>query len=151
MMQSAAATPDQYIHEVDEVRRPTLIQLRNSILNNLPKGFEEIISYGMINYVVPHSLYSKGYHVNPSLPLPFIAIASQKNFVALYHMGLYADQELLTWFKDEYATACRTKLDMGKSCIRFRKMDDIPFVLIGKLALKMTVKEWIAAYERLIC
>ena len=147
MMQSAATTPDQYIDELDEGRRQALKQLRNAVLNNLPKGFVEIMD-GMLGYVVPHSLYPKGYHVNSSLPLPFIGIASQKHFVAVYHMGLYSDQKLLKWFKGEYPKACRTKLDMGKCCIRFKKMDDIPFVLIGKLASKMTVKDWIAAYEK---
>jgi hypothetical protein len=147
-MQSAATTPDQYIDELDETRRHVLKKLRAVLQNNLPKGFEETMGYGMIGYVVPHSLYPKGYHCNPTLPLPFIGIASQKNFVALYHMGIYSDQKLLKWFTDEYSKVCKTKLDMGKSCIRFKKMDDIPFVLIGQLASKMTVKDWIATYEK---
>lgn len=147
-MQSAATTPDQYIDELDETRRHVLKKLRAVLQNNLPKGFEETMGYGMMGYVVPHSLYPKGYHCNPTLPLPFIGIASQKNFVALYHMGIYSDQKLLKWFTDEYGKVCKTKLDMGKSCIRFKKMDDIPFVLIGQLASKMTVKDWIATYEK---
>ena len=105
-------------------------------LKNLPKGFKECISYGMLGYVVPHELYPNGYHVNPKLPLPFINLASQKNFIAVYHSGLYADPELMEWFVKVYPKHCKTKLDMGKSCIRFKKIDQIPMVLIGELVSK---------------
>jgi hypothetical protein len=116
-------------------------------LNNLPKGFEEQMSYGMLGYVVPHSIYPEGYHCNPKLPLPFMNIASQKNFIALYHMGIYAIPELLEWFTSEYPKHSSQKLDIGKSCIRFKKLDQIPFDLIAELAGKMTVEDWINCYE----
>lgn len=105
------------------------------------------MSYGMIGWVVPHSLYPAGYHCSPELPLPFMSVASQKNFVALYHMGIYADNALLEWFQSAYADAVPTKLDMGKSCIRFKRVDRIPFDLVGELAAKMTPDEWISRYE----
>jgi hypothetical protein len=105
------------------------------------------MNYGMIGYVIPHSLYPSGYHCDPKLPLPFMNIASQKNFVAVYHMGMYADQNLMDWFLDAYKQTSTKKLDMGKSCIRFKKMEDIPFALIGKLASKLTVQQWITLYE----
>ena len=124
-----------------------MIELRKVILKNLPKGFAEVMNYGMLGYVVPHALYPAGYHCDPKLPLPFMNIASQKNFIALYHMGIYADKKLLDWFTKEYPKHSKTKLDMGKSCIRFKKPDQIPFTLIGELASKLSPKEWIALYE----
>ena len=116
--------------------------------DNLPNGFEEVINYGMPGYVVPHSMYPDGYHCNPSLPLPFIGLASQKNFVALYHMGIYANPKLLKWFTEEYPKHCKSKLDMGKSCIRFKKPEQIPYDLIAELAGKMTVQDWVSIYEK---
>ena len=101
----------------------------------------------MIGYVVPHKLYPDGYHCNPKLPLPFIAIASQKNFIALYHMGIYINPLLLEWFTTEYSKQFSYKLDMGKSCIRFKKMDQIPFDLLSELIQKISVQEWIDCYE----
>ena len=121
--------------------------LRNVILENLPAGYEETIVYNMIGYVVPHSLYPGGYHVNPEIPLPFINIASQKRFIAVYHMGIYADKSLLDWFKSEYPKYSKVKLDMGKSCIRFKKTDQIPFNLIAELVKKITPEAWIKTYE----
>lgn len=115
---------------------------------NLPNGFEEQISYGHIGFVVPHSMYPNGYHCDPTSPLPFIGLASQKNFIALYHMGIYSDEKLLNWFKEEYPKHAKRKLDMGKSCIRFKKTDDIPYDLIGRLASKITPDQWIATYEK---
>ena len=115
---------------------------------NLPNGFEEQISYGHIGFVVPHSMYPNGYHCDPTSPLPFIGLASQKNFIALYHMGIYSDEKLLNWFIEEYPKHAKRKLDMGKSCIRFKKTDDIPYDLIGKLASKITLYQWIATYEK---
>lgn len=147
-MISQAETPGQYIKELSDDRRPAMEKLRSVILNNLPSGFEETMSYGMIGYVVPHSLYPDGYHTDPTLPLPFINIASQKNHVALYHMGLYTDEKLMNWFKSEFPKHSDIQLDMGKSCIRFKKPDKIPFDLIGDLAGKMTAKEWITLYEK---
>lgn len=146
-MQIAADNPDHYIKQLPEERRPAMTKLRKTLLKHLPEGFVETMSYSMIGYVVPHNLYPAGYHVDPSLPLPFISIASQKNFVALYHMGIYADPELMGWFTSEYPIHCSTRLDMGKSCIRFKKIDQIPYDLIGALATKMTVADCIRIYE----
>jgi len=122
--------------------------MRKTILDNLPKGFQEQISYGMLGWVIPHSKYPDGYHCDPKLPLPFINLASQKNFVALYHSGIYASPKLYDWFVGEYPKHCKRKLDMGKSCIRFKSMNDIPYELIGELSTKMTVDEWIGLYEK---
>lgn len=148
-MQSKATTIDAYIEELPEERQAALTKLRKAIKKNLPKGFEEVMSYGMIGYVVPHKLYPPGYHCTPELPLPFMNIASQKNFIAVYHMGIYAQKELLDWFLNEYPKYSVSKLDMGKSCIRFKKPEHIPYELIGALASKMTATEWINLYEQL--
>ncbi len=147
-MQSTALTVENYLKEVPTERQEAFSRLRNVILENLPKGFSEGMGYGMIGYSVPHSLYPAGYHCDPKIPLPFLSIASQKNFIAIYHMGIYADEILLKWFTEEFARVSKTKLDMGKSCIRFKKPDQIPFELIGKLASKMTPDKWIAMYEK---
>lgn len=146
-MQSAATTPDAYIAELPQDRKPVMSALRDVIVKNLPTGFQEAMSYGMLSFVVPHSVYPKGYHCDTKQPLPFISIASQKNFVAVYHMGIYADEGLLNWFQEAYSKQSTSKLDMGKSCIRFKKTDQIPLQLIGELASKMTPQEWIAIYE----
>lgn len=147
-MTSKAATPAAYIHDIeDDNRRAAFEQLRATVLGNLPDGFEEAMSYGMIGYVVPHRLYPAGYHCDPKLPLPFVTIAAQKNFIALYHMGIYAIPELLEWFVTEYPKYSKAKLDMGKSCIRFKKTGDIPLELIGLLMQKITMDTWIAVYE----
>jgi uncharacterized protein YdhG (YjbR/CyaY superfamily) len=147
-MTSKATTVDQYINEAPEDRRAALQQLRTIILENLPKGFQEEISYGMTGYVVPHSIYPKGYHCTPELPLPFMSFASQKNSINFYHMGIYAKPELYDWFVSEYPKHSKQKLDIGKSCIRIKKPENIPFVLIGELAKKMSVTEWIETYEK---
>jgi hypothetical protein len=138
---------EEYIEQVSEDKREAIIELRKIIKNNLPKGFEECMNYNMIGYVVPHQLYPAGYHCDPKLPLPFINIAAQKNFIALYHMGIYANPQLLAWFTAEHTKRVKGKLDMGKSCIRFKKAENIPFDLIGELMQKITVKEWIEGYE----
>ena len=142
-MQSKAQTPNEYISELPEDRKVVIEKLRKVILENLPKGFEEQMSYGMLGYVVPHSIYPNGYHCDPKLPLPFVNLASQKNFIALYHSGIYANREIHDWFVSEYSKNCKTKLDMGKSCIRFKKMDDIPYDLIELLIKKVSVEDWI--------
>ncbi len=147
-MQSKAATVDAYIKELPEERKEAMNKLRKEVLKNLPKGFKEEMNYGMIGYVVPHSIYPNGYHCNPKDPLPFMCIASQKNFIAVYHMGVYSDPKLLNWFTKEYSQQVPGKLDMGKSCIRFKKIDSIPNKLIGELASKMAVADWIAVYEK---
>lgn len=146
-MQSTAQTPQAYIAELPEDRKEVIQKIRETILKALPEGFTENMNYGMLCYSVPHSLYPKGYHCDPKIPLPFISLASQKNFVALYHMGIYADSQLLQWFTDEFPKHSKSKLDMGKSCIRFKKMNDIPYELIGILASKITPQQWIEAYE----
>jgi|JI9StandDraft_1071089.scaffolds.fasta_scaffold21158_5 uncharacterized protein YdhG (YjbR/CyaY superfamily) len=146
--QAKEISPDQYVNSLPEDRKEAITQLRKIILKNIPKGFQEAISYGMLGYVIPHTLYPAGYHCNPELPLPFISLASQKNFIALYHMGMYADKKLLDWFTSEYPKHSKAKLDMGKSCIRFKKIDQIPFKLIEELVKKMTVKDWITIYEK---
>lgn len=147
-MQSSANTVDEYLKSLPDDRRKALTELRKVILKNLPKGFSEVMNYGMMGYVVPHSKYPDGYHCDPTLPLPFIGLASQKNFIALYHMGLYADQTLLKWFQSEYPNHSKAKLDMGKSCIRFKKTENIPFQLIGDLVSKMSPDKWIEIYEK---
>jgi len=147
-MQIKADTVDEYIEKLPEERQIVIKELRKEILANIPKGFDERISYGMIGYVVPHEFYPAGYHCDTKLPLPFMNLASQKNFIAVYHSGIYASPELMDWFVGEYPKYCKTKLDMGKSCIRLKKMDQVPYQLIGELAAKMTVEDWIAMYEK---
>ncbi|MBL0145943.1 MAG: DUF1801 domain-containing protein [Chitinophagaceae bacterium] len=146
-MQSKATTVEQYIAELPADRAKTITELRKVIKKNLPKGFKEGMGYGMMGYFVPHSLYPPGYHCTPELPLPFLSVASQKNFVAVYHMALYGSEKLLKWFTDEYAKTGCGKLDMGKSCIRFKKPENIPYKLIGELASKITPEQWIDMYE----
>lgn len=146
-MQYKATSPDDYISQIPDERKEPLQKLRKQILDNLPKGIEETMSYGMLGYVIPHSVYPGGYHCTPELPLPFMNLASQKNFIAVYSMVLYAKNDLMDWFTSEYAKRCKYKLDMGKSCVRFKRMDDIPFNLIGELTSKVTAKDWIQLYE----
>ena len=147
-MQSKATTIEQYLAELTEERKPIIKKLRQVILDNLPEGFEEVMSYGMLGYVVPHSLYPHGYHCDPKLPLPFINLASQKAHVGFYHMGMYSDEKLLKWFTEEYAkTDIKVKLNMGKSCIRFKKEAHIPYELLGELVSKVSVQDWITTYE----
>lgn len=145
---AAASHPEAYLKGLPAEKREALSGLRAVIRKNLPKGFEETISYGMIGYVVPHKLYPGGYHCDPKLPLPFMSIAAQKNFFAFYHMGLYADKELMQWFTNEFRKHSEGKLDMGKSCVRFKKGEDIPLKLIGQLVKKMSVKKWVKTYEK---
>lgn len=146
-MHVKAENPEEYIAQIPEDRKAVFQQLREVITANLPTGFQEVISYGMLGYVVPHSIYPSGYHCDSKLPLPFLAIASQKNFIAVYHMGIYADEKLLNWFVEEYPKHSTQKLDMGKSCIRFKKMEHIPMNLLAELMKKMTVNQWISLYE----
>ena len=146
-MKIDANSPDEYVEKVPEERRTSFKRLRQTVLDHLPAGFEEVMSYGMIGYVVPHSLYPSGYHCTPALPLPFMNIANQKNFIAFYHMGIYAEPQLLQWFLAEYDALNLRKLDMGKSCLRFKKWDEIPFELIGQLVAKRSPEAWISVYE----
>lgn len=137
-----------YLGKVPEDKKNAFNKLREVIIDNLPADFNEEMSYGMIGYVVPHDVYPDGYHCNPKLPLPFASIAAQKNFIGFYHMGIYANPELHNWFVEEYGKRCKYKLDMGKSCVRLKKMEDIPYDLIGELMLKMTAQQWIDLYEK---
>ncbi|UZO82194.1 DUF1801 domain-containing protein [Aquimarina sp. ERC-38] len=141
---------ESYINNLPEERITPIRKLRKVIKDNLPKGFSEEINNRTIGFVVPLNLYPKGYHCQPNQPLPFINLASQKNYIALHHMGIYADPNLLTWFKEEYTKHVKTKLDMGKSCIRFKKVNNIPYTLIAELAAKWTPQQWIETYERVI-
>lgn len=147
-MQSSATTVEDYLQSLPADRQQVMVKLRNVILKNLPKGFKETIGYGMMAYVVPHSIFPDGYHCNPKLPLPFINLASQKGFIALYHMGIYAHEPLLKWFTAQYPKHSLSKLDMGKSCIRFKKLNDIPYELVGELCSKLTPEQWIAIYKK---
>lgn len=149
-MHYQANTPEEYIPQLPEDRREAIGKLRRVISEHLPPGFEEQMSYGMIGYVVPKERYPGGYHANPSLPLPFINLASQKNHIAIYHSGVYADKELLEWFVTEHRKITGKSPDMGKSCIRCRNPENIPFELIGTLAGKMSVDDWIRMYEEKI-
>lgn len=146
-MQSKAATIDQYLSELPDDRQEPMKKLRQTILDNLPEGFSEGMGYGMIGYAVPKDKYPAGYHCDPKLPLPFASIASQKNNIALYHMGIYASPEILEWFQQEYPKHSKTKLDMGKGCVRFKKVDQIPYELIGELMQKISMEQWIETYE----
>ena len=147
-MQSNAKTVAEYLEQLPDDRKEFFTKLRDTILSNLPKGFKEEMSYGMIGYVVPHHIYPAGYHASPDLPLPFVNIANQKNYIALYHMAIYANPEILEWFKKEYPKHSTSKLDMGKSCIRFKKPEQIPFDLIAELMKKISVEDWIKVYEK---
>ncbi len=146
-MKIPANTVEEYLEGVPDDRKSAFNKLREGIVKNLPDNFEEAMSYGMIGYVVPLSVYPDGYHCKKDTPLPFMNIANQKNFIAVYHMGIYANPELMKWFTSEYPKHCKRKLDMGKSCIRFKKMDDIPFELINELTTKMSAQAWIDLYE----
>lgn len=141
------SSPEDYIAQIEPERRAAISELRKTIRAALPTQFSEAITYGMISYVVPHSVYPAGYHCDAAQPLPFISIASQKSHIALYHMGMYANPELLNWFVSEYTKITGRKPDIGKSCVRFKKPDQIPFELIGKLVGKMSAKQWISLYE----
>ena len=147
-MQYDVKSVEEYIAALPEDRKPIIEKLRNVILENLPEGYEEQLSYGMIGYVVPLSRYPAGYHVNKDEPLPFLSLASQKNHIALYHMGLYGNPVLEEWFTEEYAKRVPTKLDMGKSCIRFKNPKHIPYELVAELCQKIAVDEFISIYEK---
>ena len=146
-MQRDAQSATDYISQCPEERQEALEKLRAAILSKLPEGFQECIGYGMVGYAVPHSIYPDGYHCDPKQPLPFAGFASQKNFIAFYHMGIYGMPELMSWFVEEYGKVVKGKIDMGKSCVRFKKPEHIPFDLISELMSKVSVEEWITFYE----
>jgi uncharacterized protein YdhG (YjbR/CyaY superfamily) len=142
-----ATTVEEYLANIPEERKEAMNSIRKTIADNIPSGFAEELSYGMPAFVVPKSVYPSGYHCKPNPSLPFISFASQKNFIAFYHMGMYASPELLDWFVAEYPKHCKRKLDMGKSCVRFKKIEEIPYELLGELCAKMSSQEWIDLYE----
>ncbi len=149
-MISQAKTVEAYLEALPKERIHAMRRLRETILNHLPSGLEETMSYGMIGYVIPHSIYPNGYHVNPKDPVPFMAIASQKHYIALYYMGFMVSKETLDWFVEAYQKATSTKLDMGKSCIRFKKVDAIPYQLIEALCQKVSVEMYLEAYTKML-
>lgn len=149
-MQSQATTVQQYINDCPADQKPYIQKLRQAIIDNLPVWFQEGMGYGMAGYDVPHSIYPAGYHCDPTLPLPFMGFAYQKNSINFYHMGLYADPQLTQRFQSEYQKYCKNKLDMGKSCVRFKKYSEIPYDLIGELVTKISVEQWIQTYEKVL-
>lgn len=146
-MKANGLTVEEILANVPEERAESFNKLHDIIVKNLPKGFEAGISYGGLGYVIPHSIYPAGYHCKPVEPLPFAGIASQNGSINFYHMGVYSDPKLLEWFVSEFPKHTKQKLDMGKSCVRFKKVDDIPYELIGELMKKMSVEDWINKYE----
>ncbi len=146
-MKASGNTVEEILTNLPDDRKEPFNKLHEVIISNLPKGFEAAISYGGLGYVVPHSIYPDGYHCKPIEPLPFAGLASQKNSINFYHMGIYADPKLYAWFVEEYPKHTQQKLDIGKSCIRFKKLNDIPYLLIGELMTKINVKDWIQLYE----
>lgn len=146
-MKAVGNTVQEILLNVPEERAKAFNKLHDIIIENLPEGFEAAISYGGLGYVVPHRLYPAGYHCKPGEPLPFAGLASQKNSINFYHMGIYSEPYLLKWFITEYPKHTSQKPDMGKSCVRFKKPNEIPFKLIGELMRKMSVEEWINIYE----
>ena len=149
-MKTPGTTVEEILANIPEERKEAFTKLHQTIVDNLPKGFEPGISYGGLGYVIPHSLYPAGYHCKPSEPLPFAGLASQKNSINFYHMGIYSDPSLMDWFLAEYPKHRSQKLDMGKSCIRFKKPEHIPYELMAQLMQKMTAEHWIALYERIL-
>jgi hypothetical protein len=147
-MQSSAKTVDEYIGSLPDDRKAAMSAIRDVVNKNLPKGFKECMATGMINWVVAHETYPAGYHCDPKMPLGFMGLASQKQAISLYSMCLYGEATELDWFKEEWPKHTSRKLDMGKSCIRFKKMDEIPLELIGKLASRITPDQWIEIYEK---
>ena len=147
---SMTLTIESYLNSLPKDRKESVREIIKCVENNIPAGYAKVINYGMPSFVIPHSIYPSGYHVTPNLPLPFIGIASQKHHIGFYHMGLYGDSKLLDWFISEYPKHCKSKLDMGKSCLRLKKLDDIPYKLIGELSKKMTTQDWISIYEKYI-
>ncbi len=145
-----ASTVDEYIEKISDDRRSAFKKLRETIKNNIADGFEETMSYGMIGYVVPLSKYPEGYRADKNTPLPFINLGMQKNYIAIYHNGIYADPKLKKWFEEEYKKSCKYKLDMGKSCIRLKRDDDIPYDLIAELVKKITADEWVETYKKAV-
>ena len=146
-MKANGTTVMDILSNIPSERAEHFNQLHDVIVKNLPNGFEAGISYGGLGYVIPHTLYPAGYHCKPIEPLPFAGISSQKNSINFYHMGMYSDPILYEWFVTEYPKHSKKKLDIGKSCVRFKNPDEIPYKLIGELMRKMSAQEWINLYE----
>lgn len=149
LVKNSATTVEEYLQGLPADRRVAVSAVRKSILASLPEGYVECISYGMIGYVVPHSLYPAGYHCNPKLPLPYACVGSQKNHMALHLMTVYGDPAMEKWFRKAW-TDTGKKLDMGKACVRFKKLEDVPLDVIGQVIARVTVKNYIARVEKLI-
>ena len=147
-MYSNASSVQQYLEELPADRQPVMKALFEAMKAAFPPGFEATVGYGMIGFTVPHRIYPAGYHCNPKDPLPFAGLASQKNHISFYHMGVYADPALLEWFQKAYAERVPGKLNMGKSCVRFSNPAKVPIDLLAELCSKMTVNDWIALYEK---
>lgn len=145
-MQSKATTIEQYLSELPEERRAAIATVRHVILKNLGKDYEEGMQYGMIGYYVPHRIYPAGYHTDPKQPLPFASLASQKDYMSLYMMTVYGEGAEETWFRDEWAKTGKT-LEMGKSCIRFKRLEDLALNVIGEAIRRVPVKRFIEHYE----
>ncbi|MCB0826825.1 MAG: DUF1801 domain-containing protein [Armatimonadetes bacterium] len=148
-MASKYASVQDYLDSLPEDRRVAIEAVREVILRNLPKGFEEGIQYNMIGYYVPHSIYPDGYHCDPKEPVPFISLASQKSHMAVYMFCIYASEELTNWFIEEYKKSGK-KMDMGKSCVRFKKLENLPLELVGEAVGKISLEEFVAMYEEQI-
>ena len=146
-MTSKAKSVAEYIKSLPVKRRAAISAVRKVILDNLPEGFEECMNYGMIGYVIPHRIYPAGYHCDPKQPMPYAGLASQKNHLAIYAMSVYGDNDTEKWFRKAWS-ATGKKLDMGKCCIRFKKLEDIPLDVIGKLMARVSVKDWTAVAEQ---
>lgn len=147
-MSSEAKTVEEYLNSLPYERQEPMRNLRNIILQNLPIGFEEGMQYGMIGYYVPFNIYPAGYHCDKKQPLPFASIASQKNSINIYNLGLYINEEIMNWYMGEYPKYIKTKPDMGKSCLRFKKAENLPYQLIAELMQKISVEEYIMMYEK---
>jgi hypothetical protein len=146
MVQSPARTVAEYLAALPADRREVIASVRRTLLANLDRGFEEGMSYGMISYHVPHRLYPAGYHCNPQQPLPFVALAAQKNHYALYMFGLYFDLDEARQFEREWRAAGK-RFDMGKSCVRFKRLDDVPLDVLGKAIQRVKLRAFLGTYE----
>lgn len=147
-MNHDAKTVEEYLNNLTDERRRVVGRLRDFIIEALPNGFEEKLVYGMITYVVPKSIYPNGYRANPKQPLPFLSLAAQKNHIAIYHMAIYSQPDLLAWYKAEYSRLDIGRPDLGKSCLRFKNLEKIPYGLIGELCRKVTPEQFVEIYEQ---
>lgn len=147
MVTSSAKTVKEYLAELPEDRRNAIEAVRKTILENLPEGYEEIMQYGMVSYVVPLSLYPDGYLGKKDTPLPYACLASQKNHMAVYLMNIYGDKAAEKWFKEEYKKSGK-RIDIGKSCVRFKKLENLPLEVIGQAVARTPVKKYIELYEK---